>query len=195
MTGFEGTIAWDTTKPNGQPRRSVDGTRARELFGFAAQTPLRDGIGARSRGTTRRRRSTRRGQRALTSRVFGSSAVLVAALALLVAYAWPEQPAGWNASAHFALVRALGDGTATIDPYRDETGDVGWYRGHYYTAKAPGLALYSLPLWVVLSAFHRSRTRATARSGPSTSGRASYPRSSFFFLSEQSVTDSCRARD
>jgi hypothetical protein len=76
--------------------------------------------------------------------------VLVAAVVLLVAYAWPEQPAGWNASAHFALVRALGDGTATIDPYRDETGDVGWYQGHYYTAKAPGLALYSLPLWVVL---------------------------------------------
>ena len=44
VTGFEGTIAWDTTKPNGQPRRSVDGSRARELFGFEARTPLRDGI-------------------------------------------------------------------------------------------------------------------------------------------------------
>jgi hypothetical protein len=82
--------------------------------------------------------------------LFGSTAVLVAALALTVAYAWPEQPAGWNASAHFALVRSLGDGTATIDPYREETGDVAWYRGHYYAAKAPGLALYSLPLWAVL---------------------------------------------
>jgi hypothetical protein len=82
--------------------------------------------------------------------VFGSTAVLVAALALTFAYAWPEQGAGWNASAHFALVRSLADGTATIDPYRDETGDVGWYRGHYYAAKAPGLALYSLPAWLVL---------------------------------------------
>ena len=44
VTGFEGAITWDTTKPNGQPRRSVDGTRARELFGFEARTPLRDGI-------------------------------------------------------------------------------------------------------------------------------------------------------
>ena len=44
VTGFEGSITWDTTKPNGQPRRSVDGTRARELFGFDAQTPLREGI-------------------------------------------------------------------------------------------------------------------------------------------------------
>jgi GDP-L-fucose synthase len=44
VTGFEGRITWDTSKPNGQPRRSVDATRARELFGFEAQTPLREGI-------------------------------------------------------------------------------------------------------------------------------------------------------
>ena len=44
VTGFEGSITWDTTKPNGQPRRSVDGTRARELFGFEGRTPLREGI-------------------------------------------------------------------------------------------------------------------------------------------------------
>ncbi|HKX47592.1 MAG TPA: GDP-L-fucose synthase [Gaiellaceae bacterium] len=44
VTGFQGTITWDSTKPNGQPRRSVDGSRARELFGFEASTPLREGI-------------------------------------------------------------------------------------------------------------------------------------------------------
>ena len=44
VTGFEGTITWDTTKPNGQPRRSVDGSRAKELFGFEARTPLREGL-------------------------------------------------------------------------------------------------------------------------------------------------------
>jgi GDP-L-fucose synthase len=44
ITGYEGRITWDTEKPNGQPRRSVDGSRARELFGFEARTPLRDGI-------------------------------------------------------------------------------------------------------------------------------------------------------
>jgi GDP-L-fucose synthase len=44
ITGCEGRIRWDTEKPNGQPRRSVDGSRARELFGFEARTPLRDGI-------------------------------------------------------------------------------------------------------------------------------------------------------
>jgi GDP-L-fucose synthase len=44
VTGFEGRITWDTTKPNGQPRRSVDATRARELLGFEAKTRLRDGL-------------------------------------------------------------------------------------------------------------------------------------------------------
>jgi GDP-L-fucose synthase len=44
VTGFEGRIEWDPTKPNGQPRRSVDGGRARELFGFEAKTPLREGL-------------------------------------------------------------------------------------------------------------------------------------------------------
>jgi GDP-L-fucose synthase len=44
VTGFEGRITWDTSRPNGQPRRSVDPTRARELFGFEARTPLREGL-------------------------------------------------------------------------------------------------------------------------------------------------------
>jgi GDP-L-fucose synthase len=43
-TGFEGQITWDTSKPNGQPRRSVDATRARERFGFEARTSLRAGL-------------------------------------------------------------------------------------------------------------------------------------------------------
>ena len=44
VAGYEGEIAWDTSKPGGQPRRSVDGSRAQELFGFEARTGLRDGI-------------------------------------------------------------------------------------------------------------------------------------------------------
>ncbi|MCS6837117.1 MAG: GDP-L-fucose synthase [Anaerolineae bacterium] len=43
--GFSGEIRWDTSKPNGQPRRQVDTTRARERFGFVAQTPFEQGIG------------------------------------------------------------------------------------------------------------------------------------------------------
>jgi GDP-L-fucose synthase len=44
LTGFEGEIVWDTSMPNGQPRRSLDASRARELFGFEARTPLREGL-------------------------------------------------------------------------------------------------------------------------------------------------------
>jgi GDP-L-fucose synthase len=43
-TGFEGNIVWDTSKPNGYPRRRLDTTRAEELFGFRARTPLNEGI-------------------------------------------------------------------------------------------------------------------------------------------------------
>jgi GDP-L-fucose synthase len=44
LTGFDGEIVWDTSMPNGQPRRQLDATRARDLFGFEAQTSLRDGL-------------------------------------------------------------------------------------------------------------------------------------------------------
>ena len=44
LTGFEGRIVWDSSKPDGQPRRSVDASRARELFGFEARTDFRDGM-------------------------------------------------------------------------------------------------------------------------------------------------------
>ena len=43
-TGFDGKITWDTSMPNGQPRRQLDASRAKELFGFEAKTALRDGI-------------------------------------------------------------------------------------------------------------------------------------------------------
>lgn len=44
LTGFRGRIAWDTTKPNGQPRRLLDTSRALELFGFRAKTDFREGL-------------------------------------------------------------------------------------------------------------------------------------------------------
>jgi GDP-L-fucose synthase len=43
-TGFAGRIVWDPTKPNGQPRRRLDVTRARERFGFVAQTSFDEGL-------------------------------------------------------------------------------------------------------------------------------------------------------
>jgi GDP-L-fucose synthase len=44
VTGFEGELVWDTSMPNGQPRRSLDASRAEAMFGFRARTPLREGL-------------------------------------------------------------------------------------------------------------------------------------------------------
>jgi GDP-L-fucose synthase len=44
LTGFEGGISWDTSRPNGQQRRRLDVTRAAALFGFEAQIGLREGL-------------------------------------------------------------------------------------------------------------------------------------------------------
>jgi len=44
IVGYDGGIEWDKTQPNGQPRRSLDASRARELLGFAPEVSLRDGL-------------------------------------------------------------------------------------------------------------------------------------------------------
>lgn len=44
LSGFQGQILWDTSKPNGQPRRCLDTSRAWELFGFRAKTNFREGL-------------------------------------------------------------------------------------------------------------------------------------------------------
>jgi len=44
LTGFEGEIVWDNTKPDGQPRRALDTERAAEYFGFRAQMSFEDGL-------------------------------------------------------------------------------------------------------------------------------------------------------
>jgi len=44
LTGFEGKIAWDTSKPNGQPRRGLDVSRAEKEFGFKAQVGFEEGL-------------------------------------------------------------------------------------------------------------------------------------------------------
>ncbi|NIN63983.1 MAG: NAD-dependent epimerase/dehydratase family protein, partial [Anaerolineae bacterium] len=44
LTGFEGQITWDTSKPGGQPRRCLDTSRAEREFGFRAQTSFEEGL-------------------------------------------------------------------------------------------------------------------------------------------------------
>jgi GDP-L-fucose synthase len=44
LAGFAGKITWDSTKPDGQPRRCLDVSRAKQEFGFTAQTPFEEGL-------------------------------------------------------------------------------------------------------------------------------------------------------
>ena len=44
LTGFEGRLVWDTSKPNGQPRRALDTSRAAEYFGWRASIPFEQGL-------------------------------------------------------------------------------------------------------------------------------------------------------
>jgi GDP-L-fucose synthase len=44
LVGFEGDLVWDASKPDGQPRRRLDTTRAEDYFSFAASTPLEEGL-------------------------------------------------------------------------------------------------------------------------------------------------------
>ncbi|MGH9441370.1 MAG: GDP-L-fucose synthase family protein, partial [Thermoanaerobaculia bacterium] len=44
IVGYEGRVLWDTTKPNGQPRRKLDVTRAERLFGWRSRTRFEDGL-------------------------------------------------------------------------------------------------------------------------------------------------------
>jgi GDP-L-fucose synthase len=44
LAGFTGEIVWDADKPNGQPRRKLDTSRAEREFGFVATTPFEEGI-------------------------------------------------------------------------------------------------------------------------------------------------------
>ena len=79
-----------------------------------------------------------------------SVAVVVSFAALALAAAIVVQDSGPNQAAHFALVRALASGTAEIDPR--ETIDSSFVDGRYYAAKAPGLAMFTLPWYGALRA-------------------------------------------
>lgn len=78
-----------------------------------------------------------------------------AVLALLFAsYAFFYQGGGWNENSRFDLVRALvEDHTLTIDRFHVNTGDKALVGGHYYSDKAPGLAVLAAPLYGLLLAF------------------------------------------
>ncbi len=60
LTGFKGKIVWDTSKPDGQPRRSLDTSRARSFFGFEGKTSFSEGLGETISWYIEARRKTRK---------------------------------------------------------------------------------------------------------------------------------------
>jgi hypothetical protein len=62
------------------------------------------------------------------------------------------QASGWAQTSNYSLVRAMRAGTAKIDRYHWETKDEAWYRGHYYSVKAPVLPALTLPVYAVVKA-------------------------------------------
>jgi hypothetical protein len=69
-----------------------------------------------------------------------------------LSYATVIQSFSWNQTSHYDLIRSIYAGGTTIDAYQANTGDKVLYRKHWYSARAPGLALYSLPFYEVLKA-------------------------------------------
>jgi hypothetical protein len=73
-------------------------------------------------------------------------ALLIAAV-VLFSYAYFYQGGGWNQNSRFDLVRAIVEqGTLRIDAYHENTDDKAFANGHYYSDKAPGLALLAVPI-------------------------------------------------
>jgi hypothetical protein len=79
---------------------------------------------------------------------------LAAVLLVGLSFAVVIQSFSWNQTSHYDLMRALNDDRTTIDPYQANTGDKVFYKGHYYSARAPGLALFTLPFYNALNLVH-----------------------------------------
>lgn len=92
---------------------------------------------------------------------------LAAILLVGVAYAIMIQSFSWNQTSHYDLVRSLDQDKTTIDQYQGNTNDKAEYKNHWYSARAPGLALYSLPFYDALKAVN---AEAVARSSQAQHG-------------------------
>ncbi|HWX86961.1 MAG TPA: hypothetical protein VNX67_02180 [Solirubrobacteraceae bacterium] len=96
-----------------------------------------------------------RGERAFLARARAShpakrNMTLAAILLVGVAYATMIQSFSWNQTSHYDLIRSLDQDKTTIDQYQENTGDKAFYKGHWYSARAPGLALFALPFYDAL---------------------------------------------
>jgi hypothetical protein len=103
-------------------------------------------LSAGSPSTARPRRGSAAGL--LSKRNLALGAILLVG----VAYATVIQSFSWNQTSHYDLIRALDQDSTTIDQYQENTGDKAFYKGHWYSARAPGLALFALPFYDALKA-------------------------------------------
>ncbi len=62
---------------------------------------------------------------------------LAAILLVGLSYATLIQSFSWNQTSHYDLIRALDNDKTTIDAYQENTGDKAFYKGHWYSARAP----------------------------------------------------------
>ena len=69
LSNFSGTLTWDTSQPDGQPRRSLDTSRAEQLFGFRTRTPFENGLRNTIEWYRAHRRETQGVRRSATSQV------------------------------------------------------------------------------------------------------------------------------
>jgi hypothetical protein len=95
---------------------------------------------------------------------------LAAILLVGLAYATMIQSFSWNQTSHYDLIRSLDKDGTTIDAYQENTGDKVFYRKHWYSARAPGLALFALPFYDTLNlvdaeAWTRSHRAPAQRNG------------------------------
>jgi len=74
--------------------------------------------------------------------------VVAAALAWVLPFRQPD----CNTGSHFALVQTLASGSRTIDSVHGQSCDISWWHGHYYANKAPGLALVTVPWYLLVKA-------------------------------------------
>jgi hypothetical protein len=106
------------------------------------EADLAPAAGSAEPDVSARRRLAPRGRRA---RIALAAIVLAGLASAAMLQNWSD-----NQSSHYDLIRALDAGRTTIDAGPYQTKDKAFYRGHYYSARAPGLAIFSLPAYEAL---------------------------------------------
>jgi hypothetical protein len=104
-------------------------------------------LSAQPTGAARAQRGASAAQ-VLTKRNLALAAILLVG----ISYATMIQSFSWNQTSHYDLIRSLDQDHTTIDQYQENTGDKAFYKGHWYSARAPGLALFALPFYDSLKA-------------------------------------------